>query len=134
MSSAVRPRPPINGDNQFFYEELKTGRVSVQECNSCNELRHPPVPMCPQCHSLEWSSRQMSGRGELISYVVMHHPVLPPFQDGYIVALVELAEGPRLVMNLEGIEEDDIKIGMSVDVTAHPVDDELALPIASPSV
>lgn len=132
MIDALRPRPPINGDNRFFYDELKAGRVSVQGCSSCEELRHPPVPMCPSCHSLDWSPRQMSGEGELISYVVMHHPIVPPFQDGYIVALIELTEGPRLVMNLEGIAEDDIEIGMKVEVTAHAVDDELTLPMASP--
>ncbi len=73
----------------------------------------------------------MSGEGELISYVVMHHPIVPPFQDGYIVALIELTEGPRLVMNLEGTREDDVEIGMKVEVTAHAVDDELTLPTAS---
>lgn len=132
MSEALRPRPPINGDNKFFFDELKSGRISIQGCDSCHELRHPPVPMCPQCHSLDWSPRQMSGQGELISYVVMHHPVRPPFQDGYIVALVELVEGPRLVMNLEGIEEDNVEIGMKVDVTARAVDDQLTLPVAIP--
>lgn len=132
MSEALRPRPPINVDNKFFFDELKSGRISIQGCDSCDELRHPPVPMCPQCHSLDWSARQMSGQGELISYVVMHHPVRPPFQDGYIVALVEVVEGPRLVMNLEGIEEDDVEIGMKVDVTARAVDDQLTLPVATP--
>lgn len=132
MGEALRPRPPINGDNQFFFDELNAGRISVQCCDSCQELRQPPVPMCPLCHSLEWSPRHMSGQGELISYVVMHHPVRPPFEDGYIVALVELVEGPRLVMNLEGIEEGDVEIGMKVEVTVRAVEDALALPVAAP--
>ncbi|MBF6347925.1 MULTISPECIES: Zn-ribbon domain-containing OB-fold protein [Nocardia] len=133
MSEALRPRPPVNLDNAFFFDELKAGRISVQCCDSCAQLRHPPVPMCPQCHSLDWSARTMSGTGELISYVVMHHPVRPPFQDGYIVALVELAEGPRLVMNLEDIEEDDIEIGMKIRVDVRAVDAELILPVAIPA-
>ena len=133
MSEALRPRPPVNRDNAFFFDELKGGRISVQRCDSCAELRHPPVPMCPACHSLDWSTRTMSGAGELVSFVVMHHPVRPPFQDGYIVALVELVEGPRLVMNLEDIEEDDIEIGMKVQVDVRAVDAELVLPVAVPA-
>ncbi|NKY33289.1 hypothetical protein HGA13_09430 [Nocardia speluncae] len=133
MSEALRPRPPVNRDNAFFFDELNAGRISVQCCDSCAELRHPPVPMCPACHSLAWSARTMSGAGELISFVVMHHPVRPPFQDGYIVALVELAEGPRLVMNLEEIEEDHIEIGMKIHVAVRAVDAELVLPVAVPA-
>ena len=130
MSEAVRPRPPINRDNRFFFEELEAGRVSVQCCDACGELRHPPVAMCPQCHSLEFSPKTMTGRGELVSYVVMHHPVRPPFEDGYIVALVELNEGPRLVMNVEGLQEDDLRIGMALDVKTVKVDPALVLPVA----
>lgn len=133
MSEALRPRPQVNGDNRFFFEELKSGRVSIQCCDSCQELRHPPVPMCPTCNSLEWSTREMSGGGELVTFVVIHHPIQPPFEDGYIVALVELDEGPRLVLNLEGIDEEDVEIGMRVIVEARAVDDELHLPVAFPA-
>lgn len=134
MSEALRPRPPINGDNRFFYEELDAGRLSIQCCDGCDELRHPPVPMCPHCHSLEWAPKPMSGRGELTSYVVMHHPARPPFEDGYVVALVELEEGPRLVMNVQDLEEDDLSIGMPLTVEPVRVDPELVLPMALPAV
>ncbi|QDQ98811.1 Zn-ribbon domain-containing OB-fold protein [Tomitella fengzijianii] len=132
MSEALRPRPPINADNRFYFDALDAGTVCAQCCDACGEFRHPPVPMCPRCHSLEWSPREMPGEGELVSFVVMHHPVRPPFEDGYIVALVEFPEGPRMVMNLEGIAEDDVKIGMTLRVAAEAVDDELTLPVARP--
>lgn len=132
MSQAVRPRPPINRDNAFFFEGIDRGELLVQKCDSCNELRHPPVPMCPTCHSLEWTGAPMSGRGSVFSYVVLHHPVVPPFEPGYIVALVELEEGPRIVMNLEGVEAADVTVGMPVTVTTENVDPELVLPVARP--
>lgn len=131
MADPFRPRPAINGDNAFFFDSLRDGRVSIQGCYECGELRHPPVPMCPQCHSLEWSPREMRGDGELVSFVVMHHPIVPPFEPGYIVAVVELTEGPRVVANLEGVVESDVEIGMPVRVVTHDVDKDLSLLVAT---
>ena len=132
MSEALRPRPPVNGDNRFFFDALEDGRIAVQGCDSCGELRHPPVAMCPRCHSLEWSPREVSGEGELTHYVVMHHPVLPPFEPGHLIGVVELSEGPRLVTNLEGVDREDVVIGMHMKVHPRRVDDELVLTVAHP--
>ena len=133
-SQALRPRPAINLDNAFFFESLnERGELSIQHCGGCNELRHPPVPMCPECHSLHWSPKTMSGRGVLHSYVVMYHPIVPPFEPGYIVAVVELEEGVRVVMNLEGVAREDVQIGMPVHVTAERMDADLVLPVARPA-
>lgn len=130
MTHALRPRPAINLDNAFFFEALATGRLVIQRCEDCGELRHPPVPMCPSCHSLDWHAQEMSGRGTLFSYVVMHHPVIAPFEPGYIVALVQLDEGPRIVMPLEGIAREDVVIGMPLVVRPERMDDDLTLPVA----
>lgn len=133
MHEARRIRPAINRDNAFFFEALEQGTLCVQGCDSCHELRHPPVPMCPSCHDLAWSPREMQGEGELISFVVMHYPVLPPFEPGYIVAVVEFDEGPRLVTNLEDIAAEDVEIGMRVKVTPQRVDADLVLTVARPT-
>ncbi|NAZ16151.1 hypothetical protein GT020_08750 [Glutamicibacter soli] len=133
-SQALRPRPAINLDNAFFFESLnERGELSIQHCDDCNELRHPPVPMCPECNSLHWSPKTMSGRGILHSYVVMYHPIVPPFEPGYIVAVVELEEGVRVVMNLEGVAREDVRIGMPLYIAAERMDAELVLPVARPA-
>lgn len=130
-SQALRPRPAINLDNAFFFEALnERGELAIQNCDDCNELRHPPVPMCPECHSVHWSPKAMSGKGTIHSYVVLYHPVVPPFEPGYVVAVIELDEGPRVVMNLEDIEREDIRIGLPVNITAERMDAELVLPVA----
>ncbi|MCF8609274.1 OB-fold domain-containing protein [Gordonia sp. HY285] len=130
MTDALRPRPSVNLDNGFVFEALNDGRLVIQKCDGCAELRHPPVPMCPSCHSLDWHGEEMSGRGTLFSYVVLHHPVVPPFRPGYVVALVELEEGARVVMPLEDVARDDIEIGMALSVAPERMDDELTLPVA----
>lgn len=131
---ALRPRPAINLDNAFFFESLtERGELSIQQCSDCKELRHPPVPMCPDCNSTHWAPKAMKPRGIVHSYVVLYHPIVPPFEPGYVVAVIELEQGPRVIMNLEGVEREDVKIGMPVDITIERMDADLVLPVARPA-
>lgn len=134
QKQVLRPHPAINLDNAFFFESLnERGELSIQQCDECEELRHPPVPMCPDCNSLRWSPKVMGGHGIVYSYVVLYHPIVPPFEPGYMVAVIELGEGPRVVMNLEGIDREDVQIGMPVAITAKRMDKDLVLPVAHPA-
>lgn len=134
VPQALRPRPATNLDNAFFFESLtERGELSIQQCSDCEELRHPPVPMCPDCNSIHWAPKAMKPRGIVHSYVVLYHPIVPPFEPGYVVAVVELEQGPRVVMNLEGVEREDVKIGMPVDITIERMDADLVLPVARPA-
>ncbi len=126
-----RPRPSINQDVAFFWEGVASGRLLIQRCSSCQTLRHPPGPGCPQCSSLEWETSEMSGRGEIYSFVRHHHPTIPPFETGHPVILVQLEEGPRIISELASEGEatgDDITIGMAVEVQFDEVEEGLTLP------
>ncbi len=121
------PRPGITHDNAFFWEGLAKGQLLLQRCAGCGRLQHPPEPMCPACHSLAFEAMEASGRGRVYSYVVAHHPPIPPFEYPNVIALVELEEGPRLVSNLVDVAPDAVTIGMPVAVEFVAVDDELTL-------
>jgi uncharacterized OB-fold protein len=56
----------------------------------------------------------MSGRGSVYSFVVAHHPPIPPFEYPNVIVLVELAEGTRIVSNLPGVDPDEVEVGMPV--------------------
>src|SRR5215472_6180346 len=111
-----RPRPAIGDDTRFFWEGVERGELLIQRCPACGALRHPPRPMCPRCRSLDRDTVRASGRGTVYSYVVPHHPRLPAFPERYVVALVDLEEGSRLVTNLVGVAPEDVRIGMPVVV------------------
>ena len=68
-----------------------------------------------------------SGRGVIHSFVVAHHPPIPPFSYPNVIVLVELAEGTRLVSRLVGVEPDDVRIGTAVHVDFETVEGDLAL-------
>ena len=128
-----RPHPALTQDNAFWFEAARAHRLLIQRCASCGTLRHPPLPACGVCGSLEWDTVESSGRGTLYSYVVVHYPQVPSFEYPLPIGLIELEEGTRVVANLDGMALDDIEIGMAVQVGFVDHDDELSLPVFVPA-
>lgn len=106
--------PCSNRDYDTFYQGLEDQQIVVQKCDSCATLRHPPEPMCPRCHSIEWTGQALSGKGTVFSFVVHRHPPLPDFEMPHPVGLVEMEDGVRIVAGLDGTPIDQIEIGMPV--------------------
>ena len=124
---ASRLPPAISPDTEFFWNGLRDQKLLIQRCGDCGTLRNPPQPMCRKCRSLDWEAVEASGRGTVYSYVMPHQPKFPFFDYPYIVALVELAEGVRLVSNLCNIEPADVTVGMPVEVCFQTFDNDLVL-------
>jgi uncharacterized OB-fold protein len=128
------PRAPfVTRDNEYLWEGVAAGELRVQRCDECGKLRHPPRPMCPQCNSLEWTPRALSGTGTVYSYVVYHHPQMEGFDTPYVVAVVDLEEGVRYLSNVIGIEPGDVSIGMPVTAVFESVGDGVVLPLFRPA-
>uniref|UniRef100_A0AAU3H1I7 MaoC family dehydratase N-terminal domain-containing protein n=1 Tax=Streptomyces sp. NBC_01401 TaxID=2903854 RepID=A0AAU3H1I7_9ACTN len=130
---ALRPRPAVNRDNAFFFDGAKQHRLLIQRCARCAVLRHPPGPCCPACRSLEWDTVEAAGHGHVYSFVVNHHPRHPAFASPYLVAVVELAEGTRLITDLTGVAPEDVTIGMPVVLDWLDADPDLTLPVFRPA-
>jgi hypothetical protein len=128
-----RLAPTTTPDTRFFWEALKDERLLIQRCAECRTLRHPPRPMCPSCNSLAWDTIAASGRGTVHSFVMPRHPPLPWFEGTYIVALIDLEEGTRLVSNLCEVAPADVRIGMPVELFFARFDDGLVLPQFRPA-
>lgn len=129
-----RLAPSVSRDTAFFWEGVKDHRLLIQRCTGCGALRHPPRPMCPGCNSLSWDTVEASGRGTVYSFVMPQHPRYPWFEYPYIVALVELEEGTRLVTNVSGVAPEDVAIGMPVRVDYQQFDGDVVLPLFVPEV
>ena len=127
MPTFRHPRPGLTHDNRFFWDGIAASTLLIQRCNGCGRLQHPPAPMCPRCHGFDMGAIAASGRGTVHSFVVFHHPPVPPFAYPNVIVLVDLAEGTRLVSRLVGVEPDAVTIGMPVEVGFETVEDDLAL-------
>jgi len=119
-------RPAISADTAFFWDGGAAGELRIQKCQRCGRLRHPPGPMCPSCGSATPGYVVASGDGTVFSYVVHHHPPVPGRELPFIVVLVELAEGVRMVGSFRG---DDVRIGQPVRVRFTRIDDSLTMPV-----
>ncbi|MER5645583.1 bifunctional MaoC family dehydratase N-terminal/OB-fold nucleic acid binding domain-containing protein [Streptosporangium sp. NPDC002524] len=125
-------RPAVNADTAFFWEGVAAGELRIQRCADCGELRHPPGPVCPSCRSAARTFVTASGEGEVYSYVVHHNPPVPGLRPPFVVAVVELPEGVRIVGNVVDCDASRVGIGMPVRLTYRQMDDELILPMWVP--
>ena len=102
----------------------------MQKCGDCGHIRYPISRVCPKCLSYEFEWADLSGRGEVFSYVVFYQLYDKAFEKDipYNVALVQLDEGPRMYSNIVGVENDAVKIGDAVEAVFDPVTPEVTIP------
>jgi uncharacterized OB-fold protein len=125
-----KPLPIIDEDNAPYWEYCHKHELRMQKCKSCGHIRFPVSVVCPKCNSLESEWTQLSGRGRVFSYVVYQVAYHPSYKDDipYIVAIIQLDEGPRMESNVTGCKVDDMYIDMPVEVYFDDVTDSISLP------
>ena len=118
-------RPEIDLTTQGFWAAAADGRLVADRCRACGEIAPHPRGFCPSCWSEDVEEVELSGRAELYTYSVVHANPMPPFRDlvPYVTAIVTLAEGPRMLTRLVGIDPAEVEIGMSLVATFERVDD-----------
>lgn len=113
---APGPTMPVNRDNAFWLEGARAGVLLIQRCDSCETLRHPPGPMCPRCHAMDWTAVPASGKGVIYSYTIHHKPPIAGFEAPFAVVLIELVEGVRMIGGLVAVDIQTVRIGLPVEV------------------
>ena len=132
MADYTKPLPTPDPVTQPFWDSLKEHAVKLQRCGGCKQFIFYPRPLCPSCMSddLTWTS--VSGRGVVHAFAIPHrHPNRAFTADGpYVVALVELEEGARIMSNLVDVEPtpETVKVGLAVEIVYDDVTDEVTLP------
>lgn len=112
-----KPGPTPSPISRPFWDAVERGQLLVQRCRRCGHHQHYPRALCVGCWSedVEWTAA--TGRGRVWTHTVVHKPGHPAWQRDvpYVLALVELEEGPRLVSNVIGIAPAAVRVGMSVE-------------------
>jgi len=131
MNSEAKPRPVPRPDaeSEPFWSAAREGRLLVQECSSCGHRQLYARAHCLACRgSVDWVVA--SGRGTVYSFTVIRQNMSRSFRHlvPYVVALVDLEEGPRLMTNIVGCPPEQVQIGSAVRVRFDAVSDEIALP------
>ncbi len=129
MTEYAKPLPVPDGDTRRYWDAAREHRLMIQRCQDCQRAIFYPRSVCPHCMSdrLEWI--QASGRGTIYSYTVVHRSPAA-FKDDvpYVVALIDLAEGVRMMSNVVACAPSDVRIGAAVEVIFDDVTPEITLP------
>jgi len=123
-------RPCIDLDNRGFWDAVRQHKLVFQKCKNCGLLVHRPRPMCPRCNSMEKEWAPSSGKGTIYSWVnfVYANAAYPGIKVPYLVVVVEMLEGVRMISNMYDARREDIHIGMPVEVVFDDVAGDLTLP------
>jgi uncharacterized OB-fold protein len=132
--NAQRALPRPTPETAHFWEGTRAGELRLQRCGACGRIRFPPRPVCPDCASREVNVFAASGRARLHSYVI-NQRAAPGFRAPYVIAVVELDEGPRMLTNLIGVEPtpEALPLDLALEVSFERVSDEIALPLFRPA-
>jgi uncharacterized OB-fold protein len=134
MLEPGRAKPQPTPETQHFWDGTKAAELRLQRCDACSKVYFPPRPFCPECASRNVSVFKASGKAILYSYVIHHRPV-PGFKPPYAIAVVELAEGPRMMTNIIDCEQtpEALQLDMDLEVAFVPMDADVTLPLFRPA-
>lgn len=125
--------PEADAFTRPYWEAAAEGRLLIRRCGACGATHHYPREFCPHCWSEDVTWERASGRAALYTWSVVHRNDLPPFggRVPYVAAVVDLAEGPRMMTEIVGCSEGELRIGMAVEVTFREAG-EFVVPVFGP--
>jgi uncharacterized OB-fold protein len=133
MEDIKKQLPIITSSDKAFWEGAKRHELMVYKCSNCGTLYYP-VTDCVACGSpkMEWT--RVSGKGSIYTYIVYHMAYHPAWKGDvpYNVSWIKLEEGPLLLSNVVECKNEDLFIGMPVEVVFDDVTEEITLPKFKP--
>ena len=134
MGFLEKPVPAPSEDSKPFWDGCQRRELLLQRCEDCGTHRFPPSLLCPRCMSLNQQWVKASGKARVYSFEITHRPFYPAWDPPYNVAIVELAEGPRLHTNIVACRLEDIRIDMAVEAVFENIEgQEWLLPRFKPA-
>jgi uncharacterized OB-fold protein len=134
MPEPGRALPQPTPETQHFWDGTRESELRLQRCDECTKVYFPPRPFCPACASHKVSVFPASGKARLHSYVI-HHRRVPGFTPPYAIAVVELAEGPRMMTNIVDCPQtpEALQLDMALEVVFAKQNDAITLPFFRPA-
>ena len=134
LNEYSKPLPVFSAESKPFWDGCQRHELLLQQCDRCHSFWFPPSSMCPDCLSVEWKWTRSCGRGRIHSFVIFQRVYHPGFADDvpYVVAVVELEEGPRLISNIVGCNPQSVQCEMPVELVFENVSREVTLPKFGP--
>lgn len=135
MTAQRRPNRTRGEPHDTFWRYCEAGELRLQRCGSCGAFEWPPVERCQNCGGTVLDWERAAGTGVLVSWATFHQPYHRELDLPYTTVLVALDEGPLFISNPLGIEPEDMKAGMPVEVRFIDCEDDAGrfrLPVFAP--
>ena len=135
MSDYAKPIPTPSEDSGPYWEAARNHELKLQQCRKCSAFRFPPAEVCSECTSEAYDWKPVSGKGRVFSFVIYHRAYHPGFQDEipYVVGVIELDEGARMLSNVIGCKPEEVRCDMPVEVAFEDITEEMSLPKFRPA-
>ena len=133
--TAAKAVPVATPTTQPFWDGTSAGELRLQHCSDCGHHFLYPRIRCPKCGSASTTWVKASGKARLYSYVINHMPA--PGWEGetpYVIAMIELQEGPRMLSNLVGVPPDPAKLVLDMPLeVCFEARGNMTLPLFKPA-
>ncbi len=135
MADIEHPKPFADWETRAYWEGCGRGEIVLQRCATCDTVQHRPRALCATCLSENIEHFVASGRGQVYTFTVTQQNNARGFREAcpYVLAYVELEEGPRLLTNVVDCDPGSVRIGMPVVADFTPPDNDLAVPRFRPA-
>ncbi len=131
--SKATPIPTINPETAPYWEATNAGKLMLRRCTNCQTVVWYPRSICPVCGTPDTKWFEASGFGTVYTFTVNHKGEGPyAAVSPYVLAYVQLDEGPRMATNIVGVNPGDVSIGQRVRVVFHDTGAGCALPRFTP--
>jgi uncharacterized OB-fold protein len=121
--------PPLTPLAMPYFDGCKAGVLRLQQCGECQQFQFYPRTICSHCTSEKLQWQDASGDGVIASFTVVRKGVSAAYEAPYVVALIDLAEGPRLMSTLIDVDPADVAIGLPVRVDFEKWSNDISLPV-----
>lgn len=130
-----RALPQPTPETQHYWDGCRAGELRLQRCRECTQSYFPPRPVCPHCGGRDIEVYPASGCATLYSYVINHRPRPDMGKTPHSIAVVTLAEGPRMMTNIIGCPQtpEALVLDMPLSVVFEAQDERITLPFFTPA-
>ena len=126
-----KPVPAMTNDSRAFWFNCSRNRLVLQRCSACATTQYYPRNICTNCGSADIEWVDSAGMGTVYSYTVVHRAPSAAFSPyaPYVLAIIQLSEGPRMMSNIIDCDPGDVRIGSEVDVDFENRAEDVAVPV-----
>ncbi|MGJ9459664.1 Zn-ribbon domain-containing OB-fold protein [Oceanobacillus sp. CF4.6] len=126
------PEPTI--ETEAYWEGCRNRELLIQQCNQCGKSQFYPRMMCTDCMSRNVHWVKATGKGKVKTYTIIHRAISKAYskEAPYVVAIIELREGPCLMSNIVGCNPRDVNVGQEVEVTFQDWSERITIPMFTP--